>query len=115
MLRAYGKWVHVENLRLRNPDLSLEVAASGVYAEDGGGIQKIGYSRGRVLSVGHEVTDLKPGAYIAYRGYIQGAFPGLGRNDCFLNIDSVEMEVLDLTKIKELYEVESAGLSAADV
>ena len=92
MVKAYGEWVYIEVLRPKAPDLALETLSTGIYAEDGAGIQKVAHSRGKVISVGHLVTDLSPGNIIVFRGYLESAFR-VDKNHCFININSVDLHV----------------------
>ena len=102
-MRAYGSWVYLKILRPSQPDLDLDVLKSGIYMPDGAGIQKIGHGRAKVVSVGHDVTDLKPDSIVAFRGYLESAFPGTDLEHCFVHIDSVDLEVLEPET--HLYEV----------
>lgn len=103
-VKATGPWAFVRILQLKDP-MSFEAMKTEIYSEKGAGFQRIGYSRALVLSIGRGVEDgnqilapdMKVGDVVGFRGYLQGA-QKLPFDDahCFVRMDSVEFEDLDL-------------------
>ena len=111
-IRAVGAHVFVEILKPDDPD-SIATLMEGWYYGDGKGIQKVGFARAKIISIGSGYWEsseesstgkqrfvepdplLKPGSIVIYRGYLGEAakpHPLYGDDYAFLHMKWLEIE-----------------------
>ncbi len=102
-VKARGPWLYMEILAPEEKD-GMKLLASGLYVADGITTQRLGLTRGRVLSIGRgkwsdkslryvspREYGIEEGMVIFYRGYLQEVNKPhpLVDNYCFINMESV--------------------------